>query len=311
MFLGAEESGRSATSGTADGTRRSAGRATGVPNVKGDFDELLSDRPVFRTKLNGYDRLEVDNYTVWAEGELVALRRQLDHLLSRFGSASAELEISRRLLADAPRGREAFPVSDRVQEILRLAGDEAAAITEAGAREAEALLAEARTEADARLRKAHGIREMAVEAADEILSHARRDRAAAAAAIEQARAEAAEIVREGERERERLAAEGARERDEAVAAATAHLAEVRAGVDDLRAQREQARESLRALTDRIGDALRAVAVVLPEDIADQDDDHAPNIAAEGMSRDDDLTEPESERRGVVVAMSGRRAGVPS
>lgn len=307
MFLGAEESGRSATSGAADGKRRGAGRATGVPNVKGDFDELLSERPVFRTKLNGYDRLEVDNYTVWAEGELVALRRQLDHLLSRFGSASAELEISRRLLADAPRGREAFPVSDRVQEILRLAADEAAALTEAGAREAEALLAEARTEADARLRKAHGIKEMAVEAADEILTHARRDRAAAAAAIEQARAEAAEIVREGERERERLAAEGARERDEAVAAATAHLAAVQAEVDDLRNQRDQARQSLRALTDRIGEALRAVAVVLPEDMGEQDD-HVPNIAAEGMNRDDDLTDP--DRRGVVVAMSGRPAAVP-
>src|SRR4051794_26043572 len=213
MFLGAEESGRSATSGTADGKRRGASRATGVPNMKGDFDELLSDRPVFRTKLNGYDRLEVDNYTVWAEGELLTLRRQVDHLLSRFGSAAAELEISRRLLADAPRGREAFPVSDRVQEILRLAADEAAALTEAGAREAEAVLAEARTEADARLRKAHGIKEMAVEAADEILGHARRDRAVAAAAIEQSRAEAAEIVRQGELERDRLLADGARERD--------------------------------------------------------------------------------------------------
>jgi hypothetical protein len=150
---------------------------------------------------------------------------------------------------------------------------------------------------------------MAVAAADEILSHARRDRAAAAAAIEQARAEAAEIVREGERERERLAAEGARERDEAVAAAAAHLAEVQAEVDGLHAQRDRARESLRALTDRIGEALRAVAVVLPEDMADQDDDHAPNIAAEGMNRDDDLTEP--ERREAVTAMSGRPSAVPS
>src|ERR1700710_291499 len=126
MPMRADE-GPPATAGPADGGADvPKGRKRGgarVPNVKGDFDELLSDRPVFRTKLNGYDRLEVDNYTLWAEGELVALRRQLDHLLNRFGSTSAELEISRRLLADAPRGREAFPVSDRVQEILRLAAD--------------------------------------------------------------------------------------------------------------------------------------------------------------------------------------------
>ncbi|MCW2740735.1 MAG: hypothetical protein JWR45_1157 [Blastococcus sp.] len=301
MFLGAE-SGRPGPGEGGTGRRRPGRRSADVaPNVKGDFDELLSDRPVFRTRLNGYDRLEVDNYTVWAEGELVALRRQVDHLLSRFGAASAEVEISRRLLADAPRSREAFPVSDRVQEILRLAADEAAALTEAGAREAEALLAEARTEADARLRKAQRIKEMAGEAADEILGHARRDRATAAAAIEEARAEAAEIVRQAAIERDRLAAEGSRERSEAVAAATAHLAAVQAEVDDLRLQRDQARQSLRGLTDRIGEALQAVYAVGPEDIT------TANVAMEGMNRDDDLT----ERGGVVVAMAGRPAGVRS
>jgi chromosome segregation ATPase len=303
MFLRADAS-RPPADGTADSGadeqqsgRRGRSGADGVPNVKGDFDELLSDRPVFRTKLNGYDRLEVDNYTLWAEGELVALRRQLDHLLSRFGSASAELEISRRLLADAPKGRDAFPVSDRVQEILRLASDEAAAMTEAGAREAEALLAEARTEADARLRKAHEIKEMAVATADEIVEHTRRDRAAAAAALEQARAEAAEIVRQA-------VAEGARQRDEAVAGATAHLAEVQAEVDNLRRQRDQARESLRGLTDRIGEALQAVADMVPEDVPRTHVVRG-NVAVEGRTMDDERDEPN------VVVMMGRPSAVSS
>src|SRR5512133_1670270 len=123
----------------------------GVPNLQGDLDELMDHRPVFRVRMQGYDRLEVDNYTAWVEGELVAVRREVDHLLRRFGECSAELEISRRLLAEAPPGREAFPVSQRVRELLRLAEDEAAAITEAGAQEAERVIAEARTEADARL----------------------------------------------------------------------------------------------------------------------------------------------------------------
>jgi chromosome segregation ATPase len=307
MFLRADE-GPPGAAGPADGgADEPKGRKKGgarVPNVKGDFDELLSDRPVFRTKLNGYDRLEVDNYTLWAEGELVALRRQLDHLLNRFGSASAELEISRRLLADAPRGHDAFPISERVTEMLRLASDEAAAITEAGTREAEALVAEARTEADARLRKAHEIKELAVAAADDIREHARRDRAAAAAALEKARAEAAEIVRQGGIDRDRLAAEGARQRDELVAGAAAQLAEVRAEVDHLRRQRDQARASLRGLTERIGEALQAVAGMPPEDLPRTHVVHG-NVAMEGPQADGATAQAD------VVDLTARSAAVSS
>jgi cell division septum initiation protein DivIVA len=269
-----------------------AGRApTGMPNLQGDLGQLVDHRPVFRTRLQGYDRLEVDNYTTWVEGELVTARRQLDHLLSRFGECSAELEISRRLLAEVPRGRDPFPISDRLREMLRLAADEATVITDAGAEEADRLVAEARTEADACLRKAHEIKEQAVEAADEILEQAQRDRAAAAAVVERARTEAAEILREAAAEHERLAAQAAEEREQAAAAAAAHLAAVQAAVDDLRRQRELARESLRGLTDRIGEALQAVAATVPGDRA-APDVTATNVALEGMARDDRGEQPD-------------------
>jgi hypothetical protein len=233
----------SASGGSDAGT--SPGQAVGAQLRRaGDLDELLSDRPVFRLKLNGYDRLEVDNYAAWAEGELVALRRQADHLLTRFGACSAELEISRRLLADAPRGREVYPVTARVQEMLRLASEEAAAMTEAGAAAAAQLVDEARAEADARLRRAHEIKESAVRSADELLEHARRDRAAAAAELARAREEAAAIRRQAAAERDRMAAEAA----------------------DIRAQRDDARESLRRLGDRVGEALRAVVGPLSEEV---------------------------------------------
>lgn len=232
------------------------------PGMTGGLDGLLADRPVFRVRLNGYDRLEVDNYAAWAEEELSAARRQADHLLNQFGACSAELEISRRLLADAPRGRQVFPVSERVQEMLRLAAEEAAALTDAGAEEAERLVTDARTEADARLRKAHEIKEHAVRSGDEILEHAR---GVAAAQVERARAEAAAILREATAERDRLAEEAVLERQRATAEATEQLAGVRAEVADLRRQRDDARESMRRLTDRIGEALRAVVGDLPGD----------------------------------------------
>jgi cell division septum initiation protein DivIVA len=274
----------------------------GVPNLQGDLDELMDHRPVFRIRMQGYDRLEVDNYTAWMEGELVAVRREVDHLLRRFGECSAELEISRRLLADAPPGREAFPVSQRVRELLRLAEDEAAAITEAGAQDAERVIAEARTEADARLRKAHEIKEMAVGSADELLGQARRDRAIAAASIERARTAAAEILKQAAAEREQQAAHAAAERERAVAAATAELAAVQNEVDELRRQRDYVRQTLRGLTDRVGEALEAVAAMAPEDLP-RPNVAATNVAVEGMGGDD-RDEPN------VVMMMGAPATVP-
>jgi chromosome segregation ATPase len=268
-----------------------------LPNLKGDLDELMTHRPVFRSRMQGYDRLEVDNYTAWAEGELVSLRRQVDLLLSRYGECSAELEISRRLLADVPRGREMFPVSERVQEMLRLAAEEAAAITEAGAQDADRLIAEARTEADARLRKAHEIKEQAVRAADDLLVQANQDRAAAAAAVEQARAEAAEILREAAADRDRLAVQAAQQREEAAEVATAALVAIQAEVDDLNRQRDRARQTLRGLTDRLGEALQAVADMVPQDVPRTHVVRG-NVAVEGMDRDD------RDDPGVVVMMGG-------
>lgn len=259
-----------------------AGESGGRPNLTGDLDELLGIRPLFRTRMHGYDPLQVDNYAAWAETELTTLRRQVDHLLVRFGDCSAELEISRRLLADAPRGKDVFPVSDRVQEMLQLASDEAAALTEAGAVEAERLLAEARTEADAWLRKAHEIKEMAVVAADELQDQARRLRAEATAQVEKARHQAAELLRQAAAERERLDAEATLERDRVAAAAEARLADVQVEVDDLRRQRDQARQSLWRLTDRIGEALQAVAATAPDDM------RGTNVAVEGMVVGDDV-----------------------
>lgn len=298
MVLGAEQ--ERVNGGQAAG-RAAAGAAR--PNVRGDLDEMLDHRPVFRVRMQGYDRLEVDNYTTWVEGELATLRREADHLLSRFGECSAQLEISRRLLADAPPGREAFPVSQRVRDMLRLAEDEAAALVAAGEKEAEHLRAEARTEADARLRKAHDIKEMAVGAADQILEQARRERAAAAAAVERAREKAAEILREAAAERDRLAVQAAKERDRAAAAAAAQLAAVQAAVDDLHRQRDQARQSLRGLTERISEALQAVAATVPDGPEAPQGVAATNVAVEGMVRDD---RDESH----VVAMTGRPSPVP-
>ncbi|MDP5181986.1 hypothetical protein QOZ88_04995 [Blastococcus sp. BMG 814] len=266
----------------------------------GGLGVLLDHGPSFRGSVRGYDRVQVDNYVAWAENELAAAQREREHLLDRVVACGTELEISRRLLAEQPVGRERPAVSARVGEVLRLAEDQAAQVLDAAEAEAAQLRADARLEADARLRKAHEIKELAIDVADQLRVNAQRDRAEGAAALEQAQVEAAELLRiasaerdrlaeEGAGERDRLAAEAAAERDRLAAeaaaereaaaeqarrdraaaddAAGAHLATVRAEVEDLCRQRDQARESLRCLTDRIGAALQAVGVPPAEELA--------------------------------------------
>jgi cell division septum initiation protein DivIVA len=159
------------------------------PAPPGGLDALLEPRPVFRAALRGYDRLQVDNYVAWARTELLAVRRANDDLLTRYGACSAELEISRRLLACSPAGREQVRTSERVGEILRLAADEAARLTEAGAADADRIRGVARAEADALLRRAREVRDGAVADCERMREEAEEARAAAEDELAQAHAE--------------------------------------------------------------------------------------------------------------------------
>jgi cell division septum initiation protein DivIVA len=172
----------------------SSGGAQRRPDLAVDLEALLEPRPRPRTGLRGYDRLQVDNYVAWTEAELAAGRRQNDDLLSRYGACSAELEISRRLLACSPAGREQLRTSERVGEILRLAADEAARLTEAGAAEGHRLRGAARAEADALLRRARQVKDDAVAECARMRENAEQTRAAAEEQIRRAREELRRIT---------------------------------------------------------------------------------------------------------------------
>ncbi|MGR6964832.1 DivIVA domain-containing protein [Geodermatophilus sp. URMC 61] len=159
------------------------------PGPTEELDALVEPRPVFRAALRGYDRLQVDTYVAWAGTELLAVRRANDDLLTRYGACSAELEISRRLLACSPAGREQVRTSERVGEILRLAADEAARLTEAGAVDADRIRAVARAEADALLRRAREVRDDAVADCERMRAEAEDARAAAEEQLARAHAE--------------------------------------------------------------------------------------------------------------------------
>jgi cell division septum initiation protein DivIVA len=241
---------RGASSDTAPDPAPSAETSPGtpvVPSRTGGLDSLLTTGPVFSARLHGYDRLEVDNYVAWAESELVTALRETEHLLARYGACAAELEISRRLLAQTPKGRDFSQVSDRVRDILRLAADEATSVVASATEKAEQIVAGARLEADERLRTAHRVKEAAAATADEMRELAERDRAEAAALLERSRAEAESMVSHATAERDRLAAEAAQTREQ--------LTALRAETEDVRRHRDDALAALRRLTEQVEAAL--------------------------------------------------------
>ena len=237
---------RSGTGRAGSGSTSGAGEVGSGSPAPG-LDSLLTTGPHFPVRVHGYDRLEVDNYVAWVESELAVARGEAEHLLARYGACAAELEISRRLLAEAPKGRDVSPVTDRVRDILRLAADEASSMVESAGQEAGQILAEARTEADDRLRKAHEIKEAAAATADEMRALAHQDRTEAAAVLERARAEVDNMVGRAAAERDRLAAEAVEARDA--------LAALRPEIEDLHRQQDDARSALLRLTEQIESAL--------------------------------------------------------
>jgi cell division septum initiation protein DivIVA len=176
----------------------------------GVLDGLLDTRPVFRTRVNGYDRLQVDNYVTWAEDELAAARRAGDHLLARLTVCAAELAEYRRQPPPAPAPTPINPdlaaVSERVREILRLASDEAADIIQAAADEADQIVADAEVEAEARLRKTELMREAAIALVEQMRERVVRERTESIELLERARREADDLLRAAAAERDRLSA---------------------------------------------------------------------------------------------------------
>ena len=196
---------------------------------------------------------------------------EVDHLLSRYGAAAAELEISRRLLAEASRGREVFPVSRRVEEMLRLAADEAAAMTEAGAAGGRPASSPRRaprpTPGCARpTRSRRWPSPRPTSSWSRPAGSGRTPRPTGNGRARRPRrscgrpsANASGWTRRPPR------SAGAADR-----AATAQLLAVQEKVDALGRQRDEARQSLRGLTDRIGQALQAVVGTLPDGTAPPD-----------------------------------------
>jgi chromosome segregation ATPase len=198
------------------------------PNLSGDLEALLAvaPPPAFRSRLLGYDRLQVDNYVVWAEAALLTARQETDDVLDRYGRVWAELDLMRQALGHSPAGQQMARVTERIGSMLQLAADEAAEITASATAGAERIRSEARADADAHLVRALEVKELAVADAARLRRDSDADRAEAAAARQQADRDVEELVAQAADERDR--------RDEEAAQARSRLDGEAAGVREQR-----------------------------------------------------------------------------
>ena len=178
--------------------------ADGGPRPGSGLDGLLGTAPVFSGAVRGYDRAQVDAYVDWAETEVLVLRRENDHLLTRYAAVSADLQAARSRLSSIVRERDAAPGPAQAQALYEQAEREAAALTAAAEQEAQQVLAEARTEAAARL---SGVAEMR----EAVTALREQTRSEATAVLEAARREAEALRREAAEERELSFLAGSRE----------------------------------------------------------------------------------------------------
>jgi cell division septum initiation protein DivIVA len=120
-----------------------ARKLSAVPAVEpddGDLAVVLTERPIFRRTFHGYDQVQVETYVEWAESELASLRRALDEAFARYGRLAVEAAELRGRLARDTEDRTLSEFTGRLEQMLRLAAEEAVEIRLSAALEAERLL---------------------------------------------------------------------------------------------------------------------------------------------------------------------------
>jgi cell division septum initiation protein DivIVA len=181
------------------------------PNLSGDLEAMFAPAPgpAFHRRPLGYDRLQVDNYVIWAETALLTARQEADDLLDRYGRCWAELDLTRQAVVHSPAGQQMAYVTERIGSMLQLAADEAAEVTGTAAAAAERIQREARADADSQLLRAHEVKEQVTADAARLRRDSEADRAAAAAARQQAERDVEELLKQAAEERDRLDEEAA------------------------------------------------------------------------------------------------------
>jgi cell division septum initiation protein DivIVA len=298
MTRPATDSGQTPVQPTEPGGRRAPARADTAADTKEFARPQLDDRTTvmrtdarFHVAWRGYDRRQVDTYRSRVETELAAARHAHESAVrgqaeaaERLRATQAELVRVRGQITNSPSA-----LSDRLREILDLAGQDAEQTRADALAEADQIRARATNDAQTIVRQARKTAEGIVSDAreDERKTKAEMEQAQAATRqeLEAARAEAhnarQQATAEGLRVREQAEAEALRlreqadaeaearrsaadrqareQREQADAAAAARLSVLQQNLAELTRKRDDALGTLSGLHDAISMTLEAAA----------------------------------------------------
>jgi colicin import membrane protein len=275
------------------------------PRPDADPTAAMSTDPGFRVSWRGYDRGQVDSYRSRLEADLATLRAGYEHevrahaqLSERLRASEADLARLRGQLSNSPSA-----LSERLREILHLAGQDAEQTRAAAQDEARQQRADAQAEADQIRADAETVLKQAQQAAAEIASRARTEQQQSKADLEQEQANIRQrltaATAEAEQAREHADAEAAarreqadrqarERREQADAAAAARLRETSEQLAELTRQRDEVIASLSGLSQKLTEMLNpptnadppAPGSVTTESRPRQESRHADELAAE-------------------------------
>ena len=292
----ASDPGRAAAERRADPSQRPASSNTDTsadteefprPSLDADLTVVMSSEPGFRVGWRGYDRLQVDTYRSRVESELVSARSAQDRAVhahaqttERLRAAQSDLGRLRGQLTNSPTA-----LSDRLREILQLAGQEAEQTRADAQTEADQLRSRAGTDAETILQQAR-------DTAAGILNGARAEQqklqadivdaqAAARQQLDTARAEAIrlrdtactelhQLSADAQQVRERADTEAAarrgdadrdarKQREQAHAAAASRLTDMTQQLTELTRHRDETLATLRHLHQELANTLATTA----------------------------------------------------
>ena len=292
----ARDPGRAAADRLADPSQRAASSHTDAaaateefprPPLDADRTVVMSSQPGFRVGWRGYDRNQVDSYRSRVETELASARSAQERAVhahaqstERLRAAQSDLGRLRGQLTDSPTA-----LSERLREILQLAGQEAEQTRADAQTEADQIRSRAGTDAETIVQQARdtaaGILNGARAEQQKLQADIAEEQAAARQQLDDARAEAARVRDTGRTELDQLAAEAeqARERadteaaarraeadrhareqrEQAHAAAVARLTEMTQQLTDLTGHRDDILATLRHLHQELANTLATIA----------------------------------------------------
>jgi len=292
----ARDRGRAAADRRADPSRRPASPHTDTaadteefprPPLDADLTVVMRSQPGFRVSWRGYDRSQVDTYRSRVESELVSARSAQDRAVQahaqsteRLRAAQSDLGRLRGQLTNSPAA-----LSDRLREILQLAGQEAEQTRADAQTEADQLRSRAGTDAETILQQARdtaaGIVNGARAEQQKLQAETEDAQAAARQQLDTARTEAArlrdtartelrELAADAQQARERADTEAAarrgdadrdagEQREQAHAAAASRLTEMTQQLTDLTRHRDDTLATLRHLHQELAKALATTA----------------------------------------------------